>query len=120
MSTEFYYDTGEEKIGPISASELLLLHQQGTITADTWVRRGDSSTWRRYADTDLRRERQIEKRKSFWRLLWQQMTPGTIFGAICLICFIGGVLTLGVFALKFLWPVLLFLLVFWWMNKAIK
>ncbi len=120
MAQQFYYDSGTEKIGPISGVDLVQLSHEGRITPDTWVRRAESSTWRRLADIDLTKEKEKEQKRSFWRAIWQQLTPAHIVGILCLLLFLGGVLTLGVMALKVLWPILLVLLVFWWLSRVLK
>lgn len=47
MSEEilWFYEGGGERRGPVAATELLVLHQQGTITADTLVWRDGLSDW---------------------------------------------------------------------------
>ncbi|MFI3243502.1 MAG: GYF domain-containing protein [Akkermansia sp.] len=120
MAQQFYYDSGTEKIGPIKGVDLVQLANEGQITADTWVRRAESSTWRRFADIDLTKEKEIEQKRSVWRALWQQLTPAHLVGIVCLLLFIGGALTLGAIALKVLWPILLVLLVFWWLSRVLK
>ena len=60
MARSYYYDTGELKKGPVSGNELVRLRSAGEISGDTWVRKANSSTWRRLADVDLREEEEEE------------------------------------------------------------
>lgn len=120
MAQKYFYDDGEEKLGPVHGGDLLQLLSEGKITRDTWVRRAESSTWRRLADTDLKKAEESEKRKSFWRLLWRQMTPATIFGIIALILFIVGLLFAGIMLLKVLGPFILVLLFAWMVMRVFK
>ena len=56
MSRKFYYDTGTEKVGPVSGADLVRLRASGTITDQTWVRRADNNTWRPLSTVNLREE----------------------------------------------------------------
>lgn len=120
MAQQFYYDAGTEKIGPVKGVDLVQLAKEGLITPDTWVRRAESSTWRRFADLDLTKEREMEQKRSFLRALWQQLTPAHLVGILCLLLFLGGILTVGVMALKVLWPLVLALIFFWWIMRVLR
>ncbi len=56
MSNNYYYDDGESKKGPVSARELQRLVDEGTLSTETWVRREESTTWRKWIDTDFTEE----------------------------------------------------------------
>lgn len=46
----FYYSTGGEQQGPVDASDLRLMRQDGLITDDTLVIREGESEWRTFRD----------------------------------------------------------------------
>lgn len=121
MARKFYYDTGEEKLGPIKGLELLELHAQGVITDDTWVRRDDSQTWRKMADADLREEREEAARpKSIWQILWSQLTVSSIITILCVLVIIAAICYMGFVFLKAFWPILLLLIVVWMVYRALS
>ena len=114
MARKFFYDTGEQKIGPVTGNELVLLRARGEINDDTWVRRADSSTWRPLRNVNLREEEEQEAHPSLWRMLlrsfnWQGLL---IFIAICVIFFA----VMG-FVLSYAWPIILVLLFLWFLNR---
>lgn len=55
MSEEilWFYEGGGERRGPVAAAELLVLHQQGTITAETLVWRDGLSDWIAFSTSGL-------------------------------------------------------------------
>lgn len=117
MAKKFYYDNGTEKVGPISGEDLLHLREQGELSADTWVRRADSETWRPLSSVDLTEEEEEERNPSMLRVLMRSgmLTPLLIM----LAAFVGMVLLLaGVVA--YLWPVLLVVFIVWLLAKALK
>ena len=106
MARKFFYDTGEEKVGPVTGAQLVRLRALGEISDDTWVRRADSSTWRPLAATDLRKEEAAEAHPSLWRLLFRTLSWRTILSGIAaLIIFV----TLISGLLYVAWPVFLFI-----------
>lgn len=119
MARKFYYDTGEEKIGPVTGAELLELLRQGEISADTWARRAESSTWRKLANTDLKAEKEKEENKSIWRKILGQMDASSIAGVVFFIFFIIGMLILAGAAISFLWPFLLVIFAFYMLKKIL-
>ncbi len=120
MTRKFYYDTGEEKIGPVTGQDLVRLLQQGEIQEDTWVRRAESSTWRQLANVDLREEQQREKARSFWSNLWASLPPGAIVGLICLLIFaLAAIFLIGSLVVSF-FPYIIAILVVWLLYRAIR
>lgn len=119
-SQQFHYDTGSEKLGPVSGAELLCLLAAGEITPETWVRRADSSTWRQLSNIDLSKEKEEEQKRSVRRALWQSLSPATIVGIICLILFLIALLWLGIMAVKFLWPLILVLIIAAWIMRVMR
>lgn len=117
MARMYYYDTGEEKIGPVSGNDLVQLRASGEISAETWVRRADSETWRPLAAIDLRKEEEEEANPSLWKLLWRNLSLGNIIllAAIALVAilFIIGFIRLA-------WPILLVFLILWLLSRAMK
>lgn len=117
MARKYFYDTGEEKIGPVSGNDLVQLRAAGRISNDTWVRRADSSTWRPLSGVDLREEEEAEANPSLWKLLLRAFSWQSILLFIALafifIALIGGLLTIA-------WPLFLVLLIFWLLNRISK
>lgn len=114
MARKFYYDTGEQKVGPVTGNRLVQLRAAGEISDDTWVRRADSATWRPLASVDLRQEEHDEANPSLWKLLTRTFSWQTLlmFAALAIIF-----TTLAVGVISFIWPVLLVLLVLWVLNR---
>ena len=117
MARKFFYDTGEEKVGPVTGHELVRLRAAGQISDDTWVRRADSATWRPLSSVDLRQEEDEEANPSFWRVLsrifsWQSLL---LAGAVFIVF-----ITLAVYFISFAWPFFLILLAVWLLNRISK
>lgn len=117
MARKYYYDTGEKTIGPVTGNELVQLRASGELSADTWVRRADSKTWRPLSGIDLREEEAEEANPSLLKLLWRHLSPGNIIliaaVAITLILLLASIATLA-------WPVLLVLFVLWILSRALR
>lgn len=114
MARKFFYDNGEQKIGPVTGNDLVQLRAAGQISDDTWVRREDSSTWRPLAQIDLRREEEEEANPSLWRLLRRSMSWQSLLLLIALfIIFIA----LAVGVLAFAWPIILVLIFLWFLSR---
>lgn len=114
MARKFYYDTGEQKVGPVTGNRLVQLRAAGEIADDTWVRRADSSTWRPLSSVDLREEEEQEANPSLWRLLRRSFSWQSLLLLLAiLIIFI----TLAVGFISLAWPFLLVLLVLWLLNR---
>lgn len=117
MARKFFYDTGEQKVGPVTGNRLVQLRAAGEIQDDTWVRRADSGTWRPLSSVDLRREEQQEANPGLWRLLmrnfsWQSLL---LFAAVVIIF-----VAVGIGLLAFAWPVLLVIFILWLINRMSK
>ncbi len=120
MTRKFYYDTGEEKIGPVTGQDLVRLLQQGEIQEDTWVRRAESSTWRQLANVDLREEEKREKTRNLWSTLWASLPPGAIVGLICLLIFvIAAVFFIGSLVVNF-FPYIIAIFAVWMLYRVIR
>ncbi len=120
MARKFYYDTGEEKIGPVTGQDLLRLLSTGQIQRDTWVRRSESSTWRQMENVDLKDEKKKEQSRGFWYTLWKSLPLSAIIGLICVFVFIIAILLLvGGILWKF-FPFFLALFAIWLIYRAIK
>lgn len=117
MARKYFYDTGDQKIGPVTGNKLVQLRAAGEIDDNTWVRRSDSSTWRPLSGVNLREEEEEEANPSLWRLLLRNLSWQSIllFIALAIIFF---ALLAGVIA--FAWPILLVLLFFWFLNHISK
>lgn len=117
MARKYYYDTGEQKLGPVTGNKLVQLRAAGEISDETWVRRANSSTWRPLASVNLRAEEEEEANPSLWKLLLRSLSWQTILLVIALavifIAIIGGLLA-------FAWPILLVLLFVWFLNRISK
>ena len=117
MARKFYYDTGDEKVGPVTGNDLVQLRARGEISNDTWVRRADSSTWRPLSSVNLREEEQEEANPTLWKLLTRSLSWQTLLLLLALaIIFIA--LAIGV--ITFAWPLLLVLFVIWLLNFISK
>ncbi len=116
MARRFYYDTGEEKIGPISGEELLRLRASGEIANDTWVRSENSQTWRPMHSVNLREEEEELRNPSLIKLLLKHASWSTIIMAVAI-----GVILIALIigAVSLLWPLFVVLLAIWLINKAI-
>ena len=117
MARQFYYDTGKEKIGPVTGYDLLRLRTEGSIEDSTWVRRADSLTWRHFSEVDLRKEEEEEANPSLWRLLmrhtsWRGVLLFVAVVTVLLALFIGLISVAG--------PLLLVLLILWILRRLIK
>ena len=117
MARQFYYDTGEEKVGPVSGTDLVRLRAQGAISPATWVRRADSETWRPLSSVNLEKEEEEERNPGLWRLLTRNLGVGRLLLVIAVgIVFV--LLLAGVASV--LWPVLLVLVLLWALYRAIN
>ena len=117
MARKYFYDTGEEKIGPVSGNELVQLRAAGQIDNKTWVRREDSSTWRPLGSTDLREEEAEEANPSLWKLLTRNISTGNLvlLGAVAVVFVL---LVLGVVSVA--WPFILVALAVWMLARAVR
>lgn len=117
MARKYYYDTGEEKVGPVTGSDLVSLRARGEISNETWVRRDGSETWRPLASVNLREEEEEAANPSLWRILTRNLSWSSII--------LGGAVTFVLVALlvgvvSFAWPVLLILFIFWLLSRALR
>ncbi|MDO5473215.1 MAG: DUF4339 domain-containing protein [Akkermansia sp.] len=117
MARKYYYDTGEEKIGPVTGNELVQLRAAGQIDNSTWVRREDSSTWRPLGSTDLREEEQEEANPSLWKLLTRNLSTGNIILLISVVVVLV-LLVLGVLSVA--WPFVLVAVAVWILARAVR
>ncbi len=117
MARKYYYDTGEEKVGPVEGEELLRLRATGQLAADTWVRAEDSSTWRPLGSLDLRREEEEAANPSLWKLLQRHVPlPSLILaGAVFVV-----VVAMLVFLIGAFWPLLLAFGLVWMLMTMIR
>lgn len=117
MPRKFFYDTGEQKVGPVTGNDLVRLRAEGAISDATWVRAADSETWRPLAGVNLREEEEEERNPSLWRLLTQHLGLWRVLMLIAVgivfVALLAGLLTT-------LWPVLLVLAVLWLVYRAIQ
>ncbi len=117
MARKYYYDTGEEKVGPVDGEELLRLRSTGRLPGDTWVRAENSSTWRPLESVDLRKEEVEAANPSFWKLLLRHVPlPTLILGAAVLVV----LLALLVFFIGAFWPLLLAFALVWVLMTSIR
>lgn len=117
MAHKYYYDTGEEKIGPVTGNELVQLRAAGQIDSKTWVRREDSETWRPLSSVNLRQEEEEEANPSLWRLLTRNMPVSRIILMVSvLVVFL--LLVLGVLSVA--WPFILVLIICWFLYRAVQ
>ncbi len=117
MARKYFYDTPQGKVGPVSGEDLVRLRAAGEISADTWVRRAESSTWRHLAQVDLREEEEAEANPSIWRLLRRHVPIGTLL-ILAAVAIIFIMILVGLASV--MWPVLLVLLVLWLLSRAVK
>lgn len=117
MARRFYYDTGAEKVGPVTGADLVRLRATGEINDETWVRRADSSTWRPLHTVDLHAEEEEERNPGLLTVLRRSGLLGPV-----LVFLLGVVLfiIIAVGAIKVFWPVLLLLFIFWLLAKALR
>lgn len=117
MAKKYYYDTGEEKVGPVTGNDLVRLRAGGTISGATWVRRADSETWRPLSAVNLAEEEEEERNPGLWRLLTRNLGIGRLLLVIAVgIVFL---VLLGTMV-SVLWPVLLVLLVLWALARVLR
>lgn len=117
MARRYYYDTGEEKIGPVTGNELVQLRAAGKVQDDTWVRREHSGTWRHLAGIDLKAEEEEEAHPSLWKLLLRQFSVwNLLLAAAVLVVLI--LLVIGM--LRVLWPLILALVVLWFLSRLLR
>lgn len=117
MPRKFFYDTGEEKVGPVTGNDLVRLRAQGAISPATWVRRADSETWRPLSSVNLNEEEEEERNPGLWRILTRNLGVGRLLLLIAV-----GIVFVLLFAgvVSVLWPVLLVLLLLWVLYRAIN
>ena len=117
MARQFYYDTGSEKIGPVSGADLVRLRASGEISNDTWVRRADNNTWRPLHTVDLREEEEEERNPGLFTVLQRSGLLGPLMILLLgLVVFI----FIAIGAIKIFWPVRLILFIFWILSKALR
>ncbi len=110
MARKYFYDDGENKVGPVTGADLLRLRATGVVTDDTWVRSEKSATWRPFASVDLREEEREVANPSLWKILLRHMPLRTLImlAALLLVLLVAGVMFVTV-----AWPLLLVLLFMW-------
>ena len=117
MARKFYYDTGTEKVGPVTGADLVRLRASGEITNETWVRRADNNTWRPLHTVNLAEEEEEERNPGLFTVLKRSGLIGPVLLVLLgLVVFI--VIAIG--AIQIFWPVLLVLFIFWLLSKALK
>ena len=104
MARKYYYDSGSDKVGPVTGEDLVRLRAQGEIDNQTWVRRDDSDTWRHLGGINLKAEEEEAANPSLFKML---MRSGS--GPVVLL-FLAGIVAAGCILLYYAWPVLLVLL----------
>lgn len=117
MAHKFYYDTGTEKVGPVSGNDLVRLRASGEINDETWVRRADSETWRPLHTVDLREEEEEERNPGLFAILSRS---GLLVPALIMLAGLVIFLVLAVGAIQLFWPVLFVIFVIWLFSKALK
>ncbi len=117
MARQFYYDTGSEKIGPVSGTDLVRLRAAGEINDDTWVRRADNNTWRPLHTVNLSEEEEEERNPGFFTLLRRSGMLGPVLIILLGLVFF---IVIAIGAIQLFWPVLLVLFIFWLLAKALK
>lgn len=117
MARQFYYDTGSEKIGPVSGTDLVRLRATGEINDDTWVRRADNNTWRPLHTVNLSEEEEEERNPGFFTLLRRSGLLGPVLIILLGLVFF---IVIAIGAIQLFWPVLLVLFIFWLLAKALK
>ena len=117
MARKFFYDTGEQKVGPVTGARLVQLRASGEVNDNTWVRRADSNTWRPLSSVDLRKEEEQEANPSLWRLLTRSLSWQSLLLLIAVVIIFVAV---GIGLLAFAWPIVLVLLFIWLLNYLSK
>lgn len=117
MSRQYYYDTGSEKIGPVSGEDLVELRAEGTINDETWVRRADKGTWRPLKSVNLSEEEEEAANPSLLAVLRRS---GLLWPLLLLLLGVILVVVLAAGLAVQLWPLLLALFVFWLLSKALR
>lgn len=117
MARKYYYDTGEEKIGPVTGNELVQLRADGQIDNKTWVRRDGSSTWRPLESVDLREEEEEEANPGLWKLLTRNLSTGNLIllGSVVVVV---ALLVFGVLSVA--WPFVLVAIAVWLLARAVR
>ena len=117
MARKFYYDTGTEKVGPVSGNDLVRLRASGEITDETWVRRADKNTWRPLHTVNLSEEEEEERNPGLFTVLKRSgMLVPALLMAVGLVIF----LVLAIGAIWLFWPILLFIFIVWLYTKALR
>ncbi len=117
MARKYYYDTGDNKVGPVDGEELLRLRSSGALGADTWVREEDSSTWRPLGAVNLAREEQEAANPSLWKLLLRHIPLPSLILAVAVFVVIVAML---VFFIGAFWPLLLAFGLVWMVMNALR
>ncbi len=117
MARQYYYDTGEKKVGPVSGDDLLRLRASGELAEDTWVRAENSSTWRPLASVDLRKEEQEAANPSLWKLLLRHVPLSSLLLGVAVLVVLVAVF---IFFIGAFWPVLLALVLVWLLMGAAR
>ena len=121
MARKFIYDTGEEKLGPVTGRELLRLRAEGEIDDNTWVRPANSRTWRPLRHTDLREEKDKESKRGAWGGLWRVLFRHMSFKTMLVLGLVAIVLLIMLVAVGiYLWPLFLVLLMIWLLGRLIQ
>ncbi len=115
MSRKFYYDTGEEKGGPVSGFDLLKLRHQGVINDNTWVKEGKSSTWHKLTAVNLSKEEKEAANPSFFHILTHHLSLSTIILFVAVLAVLL-VLFVGIFWVA--WPFFLLAPVLWLIARS--
>lgn len=117
MARKFYYDTGTDKVGPVSGTDLVRLRASGEINDETWVRRADSETWRPLHTVDLSEEEEEERNPGLFTVLKRS---GMLVPALIMLVGLVIFLVLAVGAIRLFWPILLFIFIVWLFTKALR
>lgn len=121
MARKFIYDTGEEKLGPVTGRELLRLRAEGEIDDNTWVRPEESRTWRPLRHTDLREEKKKEASSGMIGSLWRMLVSHMSFKMMLVLGLVVVVLlAMLVVAGVYLWPLFLVLFMIWLLGRLIQ
>lgn len=117
MARKFYYDTGTEKVGPVSGNDLVRLRASGEITDETWVRRADNNTWRPLHTVNLSEEEEEERNPGLFTVLKRS---GMLVPALLMVVGLVIFLVLAIGAIQLFWPILLFIFIVWLFTKALR
>lgn len=117
MARKFFYDNGEQKVGPVTGNRLVQLRAAGEIDDNTWVRRADSATWRPLHSVNLREEEEQEANPSLWHLLTRSMSWQSLLLLLAVVIIF---IAIGIGLLAFAWPIVLVLLFLWLLNRMSK